>query len=356
MSEVTIKSIAKALGLSPATISRALNDSHEIKRATKDRVLAYAKQHNYRPNTFAKNLKTGKTNLIGVVIPFLSSPFFLEIIDELYKAVMPLNYTLLPFQTQNQEQVEAEALDFLINQHVAGIIISPAHENSNTALLKQIHEEHCPVILFDRTQHALKTHKIGIHNSMETYKATDYLIKNGRTKVAFLCGRDIGNTKDRIRGYKNALLNHNITFREDYVIYADYQDPSEDIDAGIRANLLDLQKQGQLPNAIVGGTDTLSIKILGVLADLDLAVPQDVAVIGFTNTNLANYLNPALSTIRQPTKEMAHLALELLITLIDNPQKRKNSNFENHLLSSATDHRKSTDILEAPSTAQAGSL
>lgn len=344
MSEVTIKSIAKALKLSPATISRALNDSHEIKQSTKDRVLAYAKEHNYRPNTFAKNLKTGKTNLIGVVIPFLSSPFFLEFVDELYKAVLPLNYTLLPFQTQNQEKLEEEALDFLLNQNVAGIIISPAHENSNVALLERIHQFLCPVILFDRIQHSLHTHKIGIHNSMETYNATEELIKKGRSKVAFLCGRDIGNTKDRIRGYKNALLNHAIPFLEDYIIYADYQDPNEDIDSEIRSIFSDLKHRNILPDAIVGGTDTLSIKILGVLADLQLAVPQDVAVIGFTNTNLADYLNPALSTIRQPTQKMAQLALELLLELIEKKRNIVEMDYKSYLLPSNTVYRKSSDV------------
>ncbi|WDF69692.1 LacI family DNA-binding transcriptional regulator [Sphingobacterium oryzagri] len=344
MSEVTIKSIAKALQLSPATISRALNDSHEIKQSTKDRVLAYAKAHNYQPNTFAKNLKTGKTNLIGVVIPFLSSPFFLEFIEELYKAVLPLHYTLLPFQTQNQEKLEEEALHFLLSQNVAGIISSPAHENSNITLLKRIHEFHCPIILFDRIQHSLDTHKIGIHNSLETYNATEELIKKGRTKIAFLCGKDIGNTKDRIRGYKNALLNHAIPFVEDYVIYADYQNPNEAIDSEIRQVLCDLQQRDLLPDAIVGGTDTLSIKILGVLADLHLAVPEDVAVIGFTNTNLADYLNPALSTIRQPTQKMAQLAVELLLELIEKKRHNTEIAYKSYLLPSHTVHRKSSAI------------
>ncbi|KGE13745.1 LacI family DNA-binding transcriptional regulator [Sphingobacterium deserti] len=344
MSEVTIKSIAKALNLSPATISRALNDSHEIKQATKDRVLAYAKAHNYRPNPFAKNLKTGKTNLIGVVIPFLSSPFFLEFIEELYRAVMPLHYTLIPFQTQNQETLEKEALDFLTQQNVAGIIISPAHENSNATFLEKIHNDTCPVILFDRIQHGLKTHKIGIHNSMETYKATEELINKGRKKIAFLCGKDIGNTKDRIRGYKNALHNNSIPFTEDYIIYADYQDPNQDIDEELRSTLSALQDRNLLPDAIVGGTDTLSIKILGILADLKLHIPEDVAVIGFTNTNLADYLQPALSTIKQPTQKMANLAVELLMELIAKVGKRNDMDYQSFLLPSQTFYRKSTDI------------
>lgn len=344
MGKVNIKSIAKALNLSPATVSRALNDSYEIKKETKERVLAYAALHNYRPNPFAKHLKTGKTNLIGVVIPFLSSPFFLEFVDELYKAVLPHHYTLIPFQTQNCEKMEKEALDFLIKQHVAGIIISPANENSNTELLQQIHRHTCPIILFDRIQHDLDTYKIGIHNSLETFNATEELLKKGRTKIAFLCGKDIGNTKDRIRGYKNALHNYSIPFREEYVIHVDYQDPTENIDSELQEVFRKLESADKMPNAIVGGTDTLSIKILGVLADLSLTVPEDVAVIGFTNTNLANYLNPALSTIRQPTQKMAQLALDLLIALIEKQQNRQDMIYENFLLPATTIYRKSTEV------------
>ncbi|WP_437922080.1 LacI family DNA-binding transcriptional regulator [Sphingobacterium sp. LRF_L2] len=344
MADITIKFIAKALQISPATVSRALNNSHEIKKETRERVLAFAKEHNFRPNTFARNLKTGKTNLIGVVIPFLSSPFFLEFIEELYKVITPLHYTLIPLQTQNNEESEKEALQFLIHQNVAGIIISPAFEDSNYELLQQVHLNICPVILFDRTQHRLNTYKIGIHNSMETYVATEDLIKKGRKKIVFLCGKDIGNTKDRIRGYKNALLNYAIPFKEEYVVYADYQDPNQDIDCILKAFFINLQQNENLPDAIVGGTDTLSIKILGVLANLQLSVPDDIAVIGFTNTNLANYLYPALSTIRQPTKEMAQLALELLMGLIQDSRDRKDMPFENFLLPSTTTQRKSTAI------------
>lgn len=344
MSKVNIKSIAAALHLSPATVSRALNNSYEIKQETKERVLAYAAKHNYRPNPFAKHLKTGKTNLIGVAIPFLSSPFFLEFIDELYKAVLPHHYTLFPFQTQNCEKMEKEALDFFISQQVAGIIISPANENSNKELLQHIHFHTCPVILFDRTQHDLDTYKIGIHNSLETFNATEELIKKGRTKIAFLCGKDIGNTKDRIRGYKNALHNYAIPFREEYVIHADYQDPTENIDTELMEVFQKLHVANIMPNAIVSGTDTLSIKILGVLANLNFAVPEDVAVIGFTNTNVANYLNPALSTIRQPTQQMAQLALDLLIPLMERKQDRREMAYENFLLEATTIYRKSTDI------------
>lgn len=344
MGKVNIKSIAAALDLSPATVSRALNDSYEIKEETKERVLAYAKAHNYQPNPFARHLKTGKTNLIGVVIPFLSSPFFLEFIDELYKIALPQHYTLLPFQTQNSEDIEKEALNVLVHQNVVGIIISPAFENSNAAVLKDIHHNRCPVILFDRIQHDLETYKIGIHNSLETFSATEELIKRGRKQIAFLCGKDIGNTKDRIRGYKNALHNHAIPFREEYVIHADYQDPTENIDNELKDIFSKLDESGKMPNAIVGGTDTLSIKILGVLADLNLTVPEDVAVIGFTNTNLANYLNPALSTIRQPTQKMAQLALELLLKLVDKKQNRGDLTYENFMLQATTIYRKSTDV------------
>ena len=344
MAKVNIKSIAAALQLSPATVSRALNDSTEIKRETKERVLAYAKAHHYQPNPFARHLKTGKTNLIGVVIPFLSSPFFLEFIDELYKISLQQHYTLLPFQTQNSEKLEEEALHFLVRQNVAGIIISPAFENSNSSLLQDIHHNRCPVILFDRIQHGLDTYKIGIHNSLETYRATEELIKKGRTQIAFLCGKDIGNTKDRIRGYKNALHNYAIPFLEDYVIHTDYQDPAEHIDNELQEIFRSFQSAGRLPNGIVGGTDTLSIKILGVLADLNLAVPDHVAVIGFTNTNIADYLNPALSTIRQPTQKMAQLALELLVDLIEKKQDRRSIPYENFLLPATIHYRKSTAI------------
>src|SRR5690606_11735537 len=138
--------------------------------------------------------------------------------------------------------------------------------------------------------------------------------------------------------------NYGIPFQKEYVIDADYQDPTEDIDSELKEVFKKLQASNHMPNAIVGGTDTLSIKILGVLADLDLRVPDDVAVIGFTNTNLANYLNPALSTIRQPTQQMAQLALNLLIRLMEKQQDRREIQYDDFLLEATTIYRKSTEI------------
>src|SRR5690606_28375316 len=161
------------------------------------------------------------------------------------------------------------------------------------------------------------------HNSLETFKATEELIKKGRKRIAFLCGKDIGNTKDRIRGYKNALHNYAIPFQKDNVIDADYQDTTENIDNELKEVFQKLRAINNMPNAIVGGTDTLSIKNLEIIADLDFRVSDDVVVICFTDTNLATYLNHALSTIRHRPQQIAKLALELLNRLIEKQQGRR---------------------------------
>ncbi|HMR20179.1 MAG TPA: substrate-binding domain-containing protein, partial [Sphingobacterium sp.] len=224
-----------------------------------------------------------------------------------------------------------------------GVLISPAFENSNIDLLSHLHHTTCPVVLFDRINYNLDTFKIGVNNERSVYNATEELIKIGRKKIVVLCGKNIGVTRDRLRGYQKALADNQIEFNSEYIIYCNYNNSLEGIDDDMRIKLVNLLESANSPDAILGTTDTLTTRVLGVLSELSIRVPKDLAVIGFANTEIANSLNPSLSTICQPTFEMGQIAIDKLIKLI-NTKNRNQIDYQEILLDSTIQLRKSTSV------------
>lgn len=341
MAKVTLKELAKELNMSVSTVSKALNDSYEISESTKQRVKEVALKHNYRPNTLAKYLKLGRSNNIGVIISSIGSPFQAQIVEALHSSAVSNDFNLIMMQSQDSEEIEKKAINTLINHGVEGILISPAFENSNLQLLTQLHKSTCPIVIFDRLNYNLDTYKVGVNGQKSVYQATEELIRIGRKNIAVLCGKNIGVTRERLRGYMQALQDHQIEMINEYIIYCNYNNSLQGIDADLENKLRRLLASDNPPNAILGTTDTLTTRVLGILSDMNVRVPEQVAVIGFANTDIANSLNPSLSTIRQPTYEMGRTAINKLIKLI-NTKYREQVDFEEILLESRIDLRKST--------------
>jgi LacI family transcriptional regulator len=341
MAKVTLKELAKELSMSVSTVSKALNDSYEISDATKIKVKEVALKHNYRPNALAKFLKLGRSNNIGVIVSTIGSPFQAQIIEAFHSSAVSNGFNLIMMQSQDSEEMEKKALNTLINYNVEGILISPAFENSNIDLISHLHHTTCPIVLFDRINYNLDTFKVGVDSEKSVYEAMKELIKIDRKKIVVLCGKSIGVTKDRLRGYKKALEDHGIEFLPEYVIYCNYNDSLEGIDNDIRNKLSKLLVSDNPPNAILGTTDTLTTRVLGILSELHVQVPTKIAVIGFANTEIANSLNPSLSTIHQPTFEIGEIAVNKLIKLI-NSKNRDQVEYKDILLESTIKLRKST--------------
>lgn len=341
MAKVTLKELAKELNMSVSTVSKALNDSYEISEATKQRVKEVALKHNYRPNTLAKFLKLGRSNNIGVIISSIGSPFQAQIVEALHSSAVSNDFNLIMMQSQDSEEIEKKAINTLINHGVEGILISPAFENSNIQLLTQLHKTSCPIVIFDRVNYNLDTYKVGVNGEKSVYQATEELIRIGRKNIAVLCGKNIGVTRERLGGYKQALQDYNIDLINEYVIYCNYNNSLQGIDADLEQKLQKLLNSDNPPNAILGTTDTLTTRVLGILSNMGIRVPEQLAVIGFANTEIANSLNPSLSTIRQPTFDMGRIAIHKLIKLI-NTKYREQIDFEEILLESRIDLRNST--------------
>ncbi|MBP3944578.1 LacI family DNA-binding transcriptional regulator [Sphingobacteriaceae bacterium WQ 2009] len=311
MNHVTLKSLAKDLGLSTSTVSKALSDSYEISSETKKRVLAHAKDKQYKPNQFAKNLRTGGTNTIGIIISSISNTFMAQIVQGIQEVAQKYEYDFIIMQSQEDADIEKKSLENLFAKGVNGILLSPVHETSNIALLEQMQEEGCPIVLFDRIDSSLNTHKVGVNNFMGSYEATQLLINSGHRRFLHIGAKGVGISKDRFNGFKKALDDADIPFSNDQYLQCTIGD-IETMRKEIHEVFSKIKNKSLEIDAIFGGSDIISANCLGILAELDIKVPNEVSVIGFSNSDLAFALNPSLSTITQPAEEIGRLAVEKL--------------------------------------------
>ena len=343
MSSITIKDIARALNFSISTVSKALNNSYEIGQDTKQKIADYAKAHNYKPNRLAKSLKIGHSNAIGVIVcSYFSSTFLAQILDGIQKASLETGHDIIIMQSFENVETEKAFLDALISKGVDGILMAPVSETSNTEYLNEIHKNHCPVVLFDRISSGLETTKIGVNEYKGALEATQHLIDVNRKRIMFITGDKFGESNQRILGFKKALKNLDIPFNSRYMVYCNLEDTAQ-LDEKIKRSLQELADLKIKPNAIFGATDVITTRTLGILAELKVKVPEEIAVIGFANTDIAFALNPSLSTIRQPAKEMGFLALTKLVALIDAPGN-KGVPYETILLDTSIQLRNSTNL------------
>ena len=314
MSNITLRDISKALNISVSTVSRALTDSHEIGEETKKLVLAYAKAHNYVPNRMARSLKVGKTRSIGVVICSIDNSFVAQMLDGIDQICTESGYQIIIMQSKESYDQEKACINLLYASGVDGIMISPSFQTTDFSHLKELQSQGFPIVLFDRITGELDVHKVTANNIQGAYQATAHLISAGYTKIAHLSSKStLTMTHERFEGYKQALAAHQIGYKEELVKFCNTSDPYN-ADEHIAKAMSDLLVQQ--PEAIFTATDLLSTKALAYLNDHGYSIPEDIALIGFSNSDLAPILNPSLSTVRQPSKQIGELAAQTLINLV----------------------------------------
>jgi LacI family transcriptional regulator len=314
---VTLRDIAKALNLSISTISKALNDSHEIGIDTKNKVLDYAKAHHYSPNRMAKGLKEGKSRSIGVVVCSLDNNVIAQMLDGIHKVTTDKSYQIIIMQSKESQEQEQACIELLYAGGVDGILISPACETIDFSYLISLQESGLPVVLFDRLIDQINTHKVGANNFKGAYDATQHLIANGYQNIAHLNTNTILNiATERLNGYKKALSDHGIPYRPELLRSCDYTDANT-LNADLEEALKYFMSMDNKPDAIFTATDQISTRCLVLLNKLGYKIPEDVALIGFTNTELADAFSPSLSTVHQPAFEIGQLAADKLISLIE---------------------------------------
>ena len=324
----TIKDIAKALGLSTSTISRALRDSHEISEETKKLVLECAEKLNYRPNPIALSLKEKRSRSIGVIVCEIANNFFSQVINGIESVAYEKGYNVIIAQSHESYDREVLDLQFLASRSVDGLLISVSTETTDISHLKSLHDRGLPIVFFDRTLEGLNTHTVTADNFNGAYQATEHLIKNGYKKIAALANSEfLSITNERLAGYKAALKDNNIEVKNSYIQHCFYGGM---VFSEVEEAINKLFTQKQKPDAIFATSDKLTLGCLKTLHRRGLTIPDDIALAGFSNTDIAELLLPSLTIVRQPAYEIGKAAIELLLQQIES--KRPVKDFEKRIL------------------------
>ncbi|MDB5018327.1 MAG: LacI family transcriptional regulator [Mucilaginibacter sp.] len=334
MDNINIKKLAKELKISTSTISRAFNGSPDINKDTKEKILAFAREHNFLPNHYASNLRDKKSRTIAVIVPEIANDFFSQAINGIEEIARKKGFYILLYRTDDIFEKEVSFVNYLNNGKVDGIIMSVSGEANDHNYLKKLEQKNVPVVFFDRVYEDIEAAKVTTNDYDSSFSATEHLVETGCRKVAYLVvNKSISIGKVRMQGYVDALAKHNIPFDDDLVIDCS-NDEKENY--GILKKVLQEIK----PDGIFSSVERLAFATYYVCNDIDINIPGDLKVISFSSLGIAPLLCPALSTITQPAFEMGIKAATLLFDELENkdiPVQKKE-----HILKSKIFIRKSS--------------
>ena len=311
--QVTIKDIARELGISPSTVSRALKDHPDISIKTKKAVNELAEKLNYQPNIVALNLRQRKTNTIGVIIPELVHFFFSTVISGIESVAYEAGYSVI--LAQSNESYEREKMDIkaLFNSRVDGMLLSISRETTNYDHIESILSKGIPIVFYDRMYFNPGTSKVIVDDYIGAKEAVSHLIEQGCKRIAHLeATPGISISEDRKRGYFDALKENNIPIKDNLIIEC----PSASLEEARKATnkLLSLST---IPDAIFANNDMLAMGAMMAVKEKGLRIPEDVAIMGFSNWFFSQLMDPPLSSVDQPGFEMGQEAARLLIRQIE---------------------------------------
>jgi DNA-binding LacI/PurR family transcriptional regulator len=335
---VTIKDIAKVLGLSTSTVSRALRDSYEISPETKKLVLEYAQKINYHPNPIALSLKERRSRSIGIIVAEIANSFFSQAINGIESIAYNNGYNVIIAQSRESFDREMINLQYLTSRSIDGLIISVSTETKDFGFLKELHQRGMPIVFFDRIVDEIDTHKVIVDNYKGAYDATAHLIKNGHRHIGAVANSAfLSITKERLGGYRAALADNGIAVDETIIKHCHHGGMIlEEVENAVN----ELLQLPQKPDAILATSDKLTTGCLRTLKTKNINVPNEMALAGFSNTDLTELLDPPLTVIKQPAFEMGELATTLLLQLIES--KRPVTEFETRTLTTELIVRGST--------------
>lgn len=312
----SLKDIAERLGVSIATVSRALNGKPEIGAEMQQRVKALAKELNYRPNPFAQSLRKEAPKMIGVVVPNLVTHFFSAVLDGIETEARRAGYSVISANSHELCADEAQAIDNFINMHVEGIIASIAQDTTDYSHFEEIHRMGIPLVFFGRTCMTDLFSSVTANGDKAAQQATQHLIDTGSRRIAFIGGPNhLDPVRRRKHGYLEALRENHIPIERELVACG-----KVDYDWALQTTIR-LLKQENRPDAILAFNDIVTFACFNAVKQLGLCIPDDVAIIGFTDDVHACYVTPRLSTIEDQASLMGERACQLLLRRIGGDMK-----------------------------------
>ncbi|MBY0435991.1 MAG: LacI family transcriptional regulator [Cyclobacteriaceae bacterium] len=341
--QVTIKDIARELGISPSTVSRALKDHPDISVETKKAVNELAEKLNYQPNIVALSLRQKKTNTIGVIIPELVHFFFSTVISGVEDVAYQAGYSVILAQSNESYEREKTDIKALFNSRVDGMLISLSRETKNFDHVESIISKGVPIVFYDRMYSNPNTSKVVVDDYVGAKEAVEHLIDQGYKKIAHLEGAPgLVISVDRKRGYLDALKENGLAVKDAYI----QECPNGSQEEGKQAmkKLLAMQSP---PDAVFANNDPMAMGAMIAIKESGLKIPQDIGVVGFSNWAYGSLIEPTLTTVDQPGFEMGQEAARLLIRQIEAGDKEQEPLPETKILKTRLVVRESS-IKKAP--------
>ncbi|MBS1535642.1 MAG: LacI family DNA-binding transcriptional regulator [Bacteroidetes bacterium] len=309
MKNITLKEIAETLGISITTVSKALKDYPDVSPKTRQAVLNLAHQLQYTPNSFAVNLRTRESKTIGLIIPEVVHHFFSSVINGIIAEAEKNGYLVIILQSNESLELEKKQVALLINKRVDGILMSLSNESNDDDHIKEILHKGIPLVQFDKISKLIHSSKVIINDQLAAMQAVQHLVNIGCKKIAHIRGPvNPQNAIDRFLGYKKALEKNSIPFNTNLV----YTCERVSFEEGY-AFAQQIKEEHPDVDGIFVITDLVAVGVLAYFNEHNIKVPQDVAVIGFSNWFMSQVITPKLSTVDQPSYEMGSEALKLLL-------------------------------------------
>ncbi len=317
---VRMKDIARDLGVSVVTVSKVFNNHKDIGPATRERVLRRIKELNYQPSLHAQGLASGQSFMIGLIVPDLVHVFFSEVAKSISSAIRKEGYGLIISSSNDDPRLEQEELLMMMRHRVDALIVASCQETSKH--LREVAEE-VPLILLDRKYEDFKTNFVGTNDILVGQVATEHLIERGFRRIAYIGGKKVSTSQERMRGYRKTLLHHGISVPESYIVERKHSDASDDT-TGCQA-MKKLLKVKPRPDAVFCFNDPAAIGAMNAILAAGLRIPQDIAIIGAGNIRYAESFRVPLSSVDVSRDSLGEYVgnLAIQITARKKPARRK---------------------------------
>lgn len=315
---VTIYDIAKKLNLTASSVSRALNNVKHVNENTRQLVLKTAREMNYKHNTIASNLRKGRSNTIGVIVPRINQNFFANVIAGIEQVANRNGYSIIICQSDESQEHEIQCVNTLINQHVDCIVISVTADNSGYAHLQSIIDHHIALVQFDRVVDELDTLKVINDNETVSFNAVEHLIKTGYRRIALLEGpQNLGIFRERKKGYLKALAKYKLPVVDELIVANAW---TQELGAEATRSLMRLSTP---PDAIFASTsDFAALGVMDAAREMGISLPGQLGICGYSNEAFTEFITPSLTTIDQFSNYMGKTISELFFQEIDNDEQK----------------------------------
>ena len=304
----TIKDIARKLNISVSTVSRALRDTYDVSKETKEKVVAMAHELNYKPNYNATALARGSTHNIGIIVPMITNYYFSTVLSGIQEVAYSKGFNIVLFVTNDSAERELAVIDNLFITGLDGLLVSISSNSDSCEHFQQIMDDGYPIVFFDRVPSNIKTSAVIQDDFNGSFLAVQHLIDNGYKKIAHIAGpKGLMFTENRLQGYLAALAKNNLSIRQEWIIHSGFSQNDG------TADTYKLLEQKERPDAIFATNDRKAIGAMLALKNKKIVIGKEIGVVGFTNDPMSEIISPTLTTVEEPAFEIGRESCELLI-------------------------------------------